>query len=136
MKIFTSYFGNLSKLKTSEIKPISIAIHPPAWYKGASLIELAPSYQMVSLSKSGQITWEEYERQFKSRLERRDPKNILRSLYIMGAGGDVALLCWEVLDVMCHRRLVAEWLKENISVEVIEFTGIPESKPDPQLNLF
>ena len=41
-KIYTSYFGNLLKLREKGIKPISIALLPPRWYAGDELRELAP----------------------------------------------------------------------------------------------
>ena len=45
-KIYTSYFGNLHKIKDKGIVPISISAFPPKWYNGEKLRFLAPDVTM------------------------------------------------------------------------------------------
>jgi len=55
----------------------------------------------------------EYQRETLNKL---DPTKVFEEL-----GFDVVLLCWEAPGKFCHRRLVAEWLEEALSIEVPEY---------------
>ena len=41
-------------------------------------------------------------------LDSLDAKQVAEEL-----GPDAILLCWESFNVLCHRRLVAEWLEQK-----------------------
>jgi uncharacterized protein (DUF488 family) len=73
------------------------------------LPELAPSKQMLDEYKKQRGSWEAYERRFldlmrERRIEDRIPQNVLE---------DACLLCSEDKPHHCHRRLVAEYLKDH-----------------------
>jgi uncharacterized protein (DUF488 family) len=56
-------------------------------------------------------------------LEEICPEKIVSSLARIGGeygGKSLVLLCWERHGEFCHRRLFAEWFRENISIEVPE----------------
>ncbi len=71
--------------------------------------DLAPTQSMLDAYKKQQGDWSAYEIQFlelmRSRaIERSLPKDVL---------SDACLLCSEDKPLHCHRRLVAEYLRDN-----------------------
>ncbi|MHC5057350.1 MAG: DUF488 domain-containing protein [Planctomycetota bacterium] len=70
---------------------------------------LAPTKEILDGYKKKKITWEDYERRFLVLMgERNVAQAISRSLF----DGPTVLLCSEVKPDRCHRRLVAEFLKD------------------------
>ena len=70
----------------------------------------APTKEILGGYRKKEITWEEYERRFKSLLaERKMEEKIDRELFSV----PTVLLCSEPEPDKCHRRLVAEYLKQN-----------------------
>lgn len=71
--------------------------------------EFAPTKDILDSYKKKKITWSEYEQRFLSLLKQRNVEN-----FIIHAELDKAcLLCSEPKSDMCHRRLVAEYLKDK-----------------------
>ena len=78
--------------------------------------ELAPTKDMLDDYKQKRIDWDEYERRFDELLRLRRPAERLSPDEVDGA----CLLCSEPTPDNCHRRLVAEYLKEewkNVTIE-------------------
>jgi len=71
--------------------------------------ELAPTEDILSAYKKKQIDWPEYERRFKELLLRRHVEDLLVQAQMDGT----CLLCSEPTPQKCHRRLVAEYLREK-----------------------
>ncbi|MGD0327651.1 MAG: hypothetical protein ABSB21_03370 [Halobacteriota archaeon] len=70
---------------------VAISARVPKDYNGRSCKKLAPPYWMVKKSKSGEMTDEEFELQFKNYvLEKLDAHKILEEI-----GENAILLCWE-----------------------------------------
>ena len=72
--------------------------------------DLAPSARLLRSYRNGETDWEEYERRYLAEIE--DKGGLLRRLALMSAQQDVTLLCWELDDRRCHRRLLLEKIKE------------------------
>lgn len=127
MKIYTSYFGNLRKLRENNIVPVSIARWKPKFYEGATMLSLAPTVYMLK-----QASEEEYLKMYDDILHKLDLKEITKSLYYLGGGNDIALLCYEKPGDFCHRHLLADFLNKN-GYEVSEF-GVEkkEEKKEPE----
>jgi uncharacterized protein (DUF488 family) len=69
---------------------------------------LAPTDEILSAYKKHRIAWAEYEKQFLELIrERQIEKHIRREIVDNGC-----LLCSEATPHHCHRRLVAEHLRE------------------------
>ena len=115
----TSYFGNIKNLPQG--KTIAISQGIPHWYHGQRNLHLAPSWAMIKLPP------EEYNLQFAELLSKLDPVAEFNAMEV-AVGGGAILLCWEKPGEYCHRRLVAEWFKETMGVEVPEY-----SKLQPEL---
>ncbi len=71
---------------------------------------LCPSQQILDAFKKKQVTWQQYERDFRALLaERRVEDAVDRRLFDVPA----VLLCSEPKADRCHRRLAAEYLAEK-----------------------
>ena len=73
------------------------------------LPELAPTQDMLDAFKKEKGDWNEYERRFLSLMRERCVEDTLERDAIDGA----CLLCSEETPEHCHRRLVAEYLREK-----------------------
>lgn len=81
--------------------------------------EMAPTADMLKAYRNGQMGWPTYERRFlglmrERRIEETTPKSLV-------AGG--CLLCSEDQPHHCHRRLVAEYLRDRWGDVDIEHLG-------------
>lgn len=121
--IYTSYFGNIRKIKAAfpDAALISIAGKSPDWYNGLKYEYLAPKYSW----------WKEWHDKFKDDydstesmmfysmryaqtvLSGLDPHEVKCDLYNMANAKTVFLLCYETPEKFCHRKLVADWLTSN-----------------------
>jgi uncharacterized protein (DUF488 family) len=71
---------------------------------------LAPTQHLLDDYKKHRVPWSEYERSFLSLMaERRIEDRIPRALF----DGRAVLLCSEPTADHCHRRLVAEYLRDH-----------------------
>jgi uncharacterized protein (DUF488 family) len=78
--------------------------------------QLAPSEEILTEYKKNKGDWHNYEKKFLKLMEERRIENILSPVELDGA----CLLCSEHLPKHCHRRLVAEYLKNkwgNVEIE-------------------
>ena len=106
-KIYTSYFGNLSKLEKNGIKPISIALFPPKRYNGDSLPDLAPDLTIFNGYKENIITEERFKKFYEYKIRQIGKEKILK---MIEDGQDVALICFEAPGCFCHRHILADYL--------------------------
>ena len=60
-------------------------------------------------------------------LGRLDPHQVEVDLHRLAGGAEPVLLCFErppfTVDNWCHRRMVAEWFAETLSLDVPELVG-------------
>ncbi len=74
---------------------------------------LAPTEELMSNYKKKNITWDEYEKTFNEILDERNKDNQIINKYKNIIDG-MCLLCSEPKADKCHRRLVAEYIKEQL----------------------
>jgi uncharacterized protein (DUF488 family) len=72
-------------------------------------LQLAPTKDILDDYKKKRIDWNEYERRYRNILEERQPGKLLKPKDFDRA----CLLCSEPTAEHCHRRLAAEYLKEE-----------------------
>ena len=81
-------------------------------------INFAPTTKLLDDYRAKKISWDEYEKIFKKIVQDRKIDSIFQTLYTQY--DSVCLLCSEPTAEHCHRRLVAEFLKEHIkNTEII-----------------
>lgn len=120
MKIYTSYYGNLKKLHSANIVPISISLYNPKWFKGMSLSMLAPLKSMLH----GELTEEQYTKKYLRLLDTVNFKDVLKFIKANSRGNDVALLCYEKPNDFCHRHLLADFMNKKFNMNIKEFVPI------------
>jgi len=129
MKIYTSYFANHKKLREANIISLGIAIHPPKWFNGFTIFDLAPRMNMLRMKP------DTYNRHFADILARTTPKAMLKEIKRFSrSDGDIALVCYEKDHCECHRKQVAEWFRKG-GVDVEEF-GLSKNPSVTQSEMF
>jgi len=98
----TSYFAKIRNLYGANL--VSIALKTPPGFKGTVYTKLAPTYDLLIKWKNGNMTEEEYIKEYKLILNKLDPHKVYRQL-----GEDAILLCYEKSGDFCHRHIVAKW---------------------------
>lgn len=114
--IYTSYFGNIKALDTAHIKTISIARWSPRWYDGATMLEVAPTPNMIH-----KLDTETYLKRYAEIVAKLDANEILKKIENIANGQNVALLCYEKPNEFCHRHLLAAWLNKLTGTNIKEF---------------
>lgn len=78
--------------------------------------EFAPTSEILAGYKDGRITWPDYERMYRELLAARHPTAGLSPADL----DRICLLCTEKSATQCHRRLVAEYIAEQIpDIEIV-----------------
>ena len=78
----------------------------------------APTKELLDDYRAKKTSWEKYEEIFSKTINSRDLVDRFKKLY--SDSERVCLLCTEPTAQQCHRRLVAEYLKDNIEgIEII-----------------
>ena len=124
-------------MKTSNFKTykgdngVAICIYPPLDYNGAQYPGLAPERQTFFAKKAGEIDEAEYEKQYRELvLSKQDAKNVYEMFQ------KSVLLCWEPPGDFCHRRIVADWIQEELGIEIPEWQPGDDDPKDFQTPLF
>ena len=78
--------------------------------------EFAPTADILASYKNKKITWDEYEKKYCELLQKRNP---LQKCDISKLDR-ICLLCTEKSALQCHRRLVAEYIAEQLGdIEIV-----------------
>jgi len=76
--------------------------------------ELAPTKEMLSAYKKGDIPWKTYEDKFLNLMSQRHIERLVKPALLSNG----CLLCSEHEPHLCHRRLVVEYLNENSNLDL------------------
>jgi len=105
----TGYFSKHGSLPNA----VAISRSVPKGWPGKRYLKLAPQWDWLKLPE------EQYLEKYSKLLDGLNAQEVYNDLVELG-GEDVVLLCWEGPTKFCHRHLVAEWLNENLNIEVVE----------------
>jgi hypothetical protein len=108
----TSYYSKNAKNPNA----VSIAAKCPKWYKGREYKKLAPKYWFFKKYKEDGDEESYTKSYYKEVLNKLNPREVYNEL-----GEDAVILCWEAPDKFCHRHIVAEWLSDNLVIEIKEY---------------
>lgn len=120
--IYTSNYSTASKLKGNPYF-VRISVTQPSWTQTHdSVPTLFPDAQMLWGYKDGRVTDQEYTRRYRIQLERNWEQiaSEMKRLAARAQGRPIVLLCWCGKGRFCHRRLFAEWWKEQTGEEIKE----------------
>jgi uncharacterized protein (DUF488 family) len=76
-------------------------------------VRFAPSEKILNDYRDKKISWDQYELEYINLLNSRDILGIVNAEYLGKLNG-ICILCSEELPQKCHRRVLADFLKENI----------------------
>jgi uncharacterized protein YeaO (DUF488 family) len=105
---------------------ISVSLFTPKWAQVDGYFKcLNPTEQLLREAKSESIPAEEAMGKYCCEiLEKLSPIKVYEELIEMlrkNGNKYLALLCYEKPGEICHRRFVAQWLENGISVSVPEY---------------
>lgn len=121
-KVYTSYYGNAAVLDLYNVVKIRIALYAPRYTKAhENCPSLAPSKSLLSDIKNDLIGPPEYTVRYEEELSQLNPEKVYQELLDLGKGRDVVILCYEKPPDFCHRHIAANWFKDELGVELIEF---------------
>lgn len=109
---------------------VSISRSQPKGFNLPAYRPLAPGPWFNSVSE------EEYRRRYFEQLSKLDARKVVADLEKLAEGAEPVLLCYEKLKTpgeYCHRRMVAEWLKAELGMDVAEIGSFYQEKPKPTL---
>lgn len=78
------------------------------------ITDFAPSKELLDRWHKHEVAWEEYEATYKNMLDERS----IMGKYDVKAFDGACFLCSEQTTEYCHRRLLAEYLKEHSAEDV------------------
>jgi hypothetical protein len=138
LQAFTARFLNPNIAK-SRLVPISISRYFPRFrlpYRiEGSLLEVAPTADMLARSKSGALTLDGFAREYEAQLVTAGVTRILdRLARLQGVASGVVLLCYEDVTAgqSCHRTMLAEWLRREGNLTVVELPDPGKQRPAKQ----
>lgn len=118
--IYTGYYAKLKEYEKVGLEPVSIAGKAPSFYKKTEYKKFAPTYEIFSRWKSGEIDnfqyTEEYIKNVLNKLDKQQVKEFLISF-----DKDIVLLCYEKSTDFCHRHIVADWIESELGIPVDEY---------------
>lgn len=124
-KIYTSYFGNpfLNRDKHLFVRVSNSS--PKGMSSDLALFAAIPDWKtIVRLYRDGAISQETFRFRYRKQLDglKADVERQLTGICRCAAScnNDVVLLCYEKPTQFCHRQVLAEWLKETLSIDVSE----------------
>ncbi len=76
--------------------------------------ELAPTKEMLNSYKKGDMPWDIYEDKFLNLMSQRNVEKLVKPTLLENG----CLLCSEHEPHLCHRRLVVDYLNENLEFDL------------------
>ena len=80
---------------------------------------LSPTEKLLKDYKNKRISWNEYEDVFEKIMAERNIEQYIENKYSKYGGLNVCLLCSEPTEDQCHRRLVAEYFRMILKMQVV-----------------
>lgn len=112
MEVFTSCFRFAKGLDPERYFVVSISRFPPRGFKGYKCFEFAPSAELLKRFKGGLSQYHYGVRYRRDVLEVIDVHKVFEGLAVKACGRDIVLCCFEPAFDFCHRRLLAQYVKE------------------------
>lgn len=125
--INTSYFDNVKNLPDT-VCPISIAGKASESYHGIEYKKLAPKLSFWKIWEQTHDNDYYVEQFYKTVLDLLDPQQVYNELYKLSNGKIPCLICYEKPGEFCHRHIVANWLSENLNIEIYEIPDNLETR--------
>lgn len=112
--LITSNFRNAT-LYPGEYYSVALTQPHSLNYKTIQVRQLAPAPSLLKKIKEGMITFEQYTTQYNKILDQE--RELLSRLMEAVKERTIVLLCWEKEGDNCHRRLIVDYLINNMGLD-------------------
>lgn len=114
-RVIDTRLNNVSQLAGFAKKPdLAYFLQKIGGIEYIHILDLAPTKDILDAYKKKEITWDSYEQKFNHLITQRKIESKL-SIDIIDKS---CLLCSELKPHNCHRRLVAEYLQNNLEKNI------------------
>jgi len=114
-RVIDTRLNNVSQLAGFAKKPdLAYFLQKIGGIEYIHILDLAPTKDILDAYKKKEITWDSYEQKFNQLIKQRKIESKL-SIDIIDKS---CLLCSELKPHNCHRRLVAEYLQNNLEKNI------------------
>lgn len=120
INIYISCYKSAKRLDASRYFVVSISRFPPKWFSGYKCFEFAPSAALLKRFKNGLSKYHYAVRYRKDVLEKMDVHKVFEGLARLACGRDIVLCSFEPAFDFCHRRLLAQYVKELYGYSIEE----------------
>ncbi len=116
----TGCFKNIEDEKNNGF--ISISLYPSNNdFVKHEYKSLAPNWKLFENLKSKKITEEKFVQTYNEQLDSLNPSMVFEDLQTMVSGFEPILMTNGTKKKFCHRHLVANWLENNLNLEIEEY---------------
>lgn len=98
-------------------KDLSFLLNEICDCKYSHEVQFAPTKDILDGYKKEQLTWEQYESKYNELIRKRNVIEIFKNKYCEYE--NILLLCSEPTPECCHRRLLAEYLSNELKHTVV-----------------
>lgn len=139
--LYINYLANIENTPEGVKKYIIVRIppkhfnfyqHPDTKHKP----QLSPSKELLMASKNGELSFERFKERFLQEIHvRTDMKQAINELVAeLNKGEDICLICYEKDSNDCHRKILADYIKEMYGLDYIDIKK--EKHPYRQLSIW
>ena len=116
----TGCFKNIENEKNNGF--ISISLYPSNNdFVKHEYKSLAPNWKLFENLKSKKITEEKFIQTYNEQLNSLNPSMVFEDLQTMVSGFEPILMTNGTKKKFCHRHLVANWLQNNLNLDIEEY---------------
>ena len=128
-RIYTSNYARSGRNSHA----VSISASAPDYYAGEHISSLVPTWHMIREYKSGRMSKEEYSQLYIALMKARNgtAEEIYNSI-----PHKTIMLCYEKPGDFCHRRVLADWIEDEIDVKIPEWISDDEIKKEAVVDSF
>ena len=118
-ELYTGYFAKTKLYEKHDYTPVSVAGITPDFFRGEKWSDFAPRKTFFSKWKKGELSNEEYGREYLKYLN-TIPKEDIEELRRITVEGRFVMCCYEKMGDFCHRHLLAAFLRKAYGFKVRE----------------
>lgn len=118
MPLWTTYLSNWSRNQADILKHIDATSKrkcalPKFVMRNRGNNEVSPTFTMLTSYKAGTLSWKQYEKQYRELLTTDHADEwVFDIIQELRDNTQVILICFEKDPAKCHRRLLAEYIKD------------------------
>lgn len=125
--LYLNYLANIHNTPEKAIKYLIVRI-PPKHFNFSQnpnvkhMPQLSPSQNLLYSYKKGKISFSQFKEKFRYEIENRyDMKKAIEKLVEdLNHGKNICLICYEENSNECHRKIIADFVKDKYGIDYID----------------